>query len=261
VGGAGSAGGRIVMAWQIRISAVLRAWLCRAAVLLACLPADNAQADPALHLRDPDWLVIFASIETASRKTHAAVGMKRALGAPRLDSSGFRLGVKWGESVEPAERRPRHGRQYRTEFHATLGYERRIGDSFLMVSAGPELSAAYVETRTRRQLSQRLRPRLQIDLWTTPTDTTFVQLGAYIVPGTQSRVWARLAAGWALAPGVYVGPETEAYGEGDYHKLRLGLHLTGLRLLGLRWRIALGGQVSRNEPGGFYAVLGLNWLR
>ena len=75
------------------------------------------------------------------------------------------------------------------------------------------------------------------------------------------RLWGRLAAGWQTPLGLYAGPEVEAYRERDYRKLRLGLHLTGLRLLGLEWRLSGGWQQTSDRPSEIYGTLALHWLR
>ena len=103
--------------------------------------------------------------------------------------------------------------------------------------------------------------RLQADLWSRPMENWLLQANAYAVLADEGRYWARLAGGWRLIDELYLGPELEGYREQDYHKLRLGLHLTGLRLLGLDWRLAAGLQKTSDEKAGGYVTLGLLWKR
>jgi hypothetical protein len=230
-----------------------------AAVALASSPL---KADPALMERSPLSLAIFGSLEADASKTYGSVGLKWAFGnSGGLDASGFRLGLKWGESVEPAQRKPTQGRLYKTEFSALLGYEWRIDDTFLSFSAGPEIEARYSENRGERSFEQRGMLRLQADLWSKLAENWLVQANAYAIPGDRSRYWARLAGGWRLMDELYLGPEIEGYRERDYHKLRLGLHLTGLQLFGLDWRLASGVQKTRDDKAGAYVTLGLLWKR
>jgi hypothetical protein len=230
-----------------------------AAVALASSPA---KADPALMERSPLSLAIFGSLEADASKTYGSVGLKWAFGdSGGLDASGFRLGLKWGASVEPARRRPTQGHLYRTEFNALLGYEWRIDDTFLTLSAGPEIEARYRETRDERSFEQRGSLRLQADLWSKPAENWLLQANAYAVPADRGRYWGRLAGGWRLIDEMYLGPEIESYRERDYHKLRLGLHLTGLHLFGLDWRLAGGIQKTSDEKAGAYLTLGLLWKR
>lgn len=247
------------MAWGVARRWGLLARGFGAAVALASSPA---KADPALMERSPLSLAIFGSLEADASKTYGSVGLKWAFGdSGGLDASGFRLGLKWGASVEPARRRPTQGHLYRTEFNALLGYEWRIDDTFLTLSAGPEIEARYRETRDERSFEQRGSLRLQADLWSKPAETWLLQANAYAVPADRGRYWGRLAGGWRLINEMYLGPEIESYRERDYHKLRLGLHLTGLHLFGLDWRLAGGIQKTSDEKAGAYLALGLLWKR
>lgn len=247
------------MAWGVAKRSGMLARAIGAAIGLAPV---LARADPALMERSPLSLAIFGSLEADARKTYGSVGLKWAFGdSGGLDASGFRLGLKWGESVEPAQRKPTQGRLYKTELHALLGYEWRIGDSFLAASAGAEIEARYHETRRERGFEHRGALRLQADLWSKPAENWLLQANAYAVLSDGGRYWGRLAGGWRLIHELYLGPEIEGYRERDYHKLRLGLHLTGLRLLGLDWRLAGGAQKTRDEKAGAYVTLGLLWKR
>lgn len=247
------------VAWGVANRSRLFARGFGAAVALASSPL---KADPALMERGPLSLAIFGSLEADASKTYGSVGLKWAFGnSGGLDASGFRLGLKWGESVEPARRRPTQGRLYKTELQALLGYEWRIGDSFLSFAAGPEIEAQYSETRSERSFEQRGMVRLQADLWSKPIENWLVQANAYTVLADGNRYWGRLAGGWRLTGELYLGPELEAYRERAYHKLRIGLHLTGLHLFGLDWRFAGGLQKTSDEKSGAYATLGLLWKR
>ncbi len=247
------------MAWGVARRWGLLARGFGAAVALASSPA---KADPALMERSPLSLAIFGSLEADASKTYGSVGLKWAFGdSGGLDASGFRLGLKWGASVEPARRRPTQGHLYRTEFNALLGYEWRIDDTFLTLSAGPEIEARYRETRDERIFEQRGSLRLQADLWSKPAENWLLQANAYAVPSDRGRFWGRLGGGWRLIDELYLGPEIESYRERDYHKLRLGLHLTGLHLFGLDWRLAGGIQKTSDEKAGAYLTLGLLWKR
>lgn len=226
------------------------------------LASSAPKADPALMERPPLSLVIFGSLEGGAGKTYGSIGLKRAFGAfGGLDASGFRLEAKWGVSVEPAYRKPTEGRLYRTEFHTLLGYEWRIGDSFLALSAGPAVEVAYRETRRYLSFEYRRALRLQADFWSRTTENSVLQANAYAVLTDGGRYWGRLAPGWRLVGDLYLGPEMEGYRERDYHKVRLGVHLTGLRFFRLDWRLAAGFQKTRDEKSGAYVTLGLHWKR
>ncbi|MGE7471169.1 cellulose biosynthesis protein BcsS [Bosea sp. NPDC003192] len=230
-----------------------------AAIMLA---STASRADPALMERPPLSLVIFGSLEADPSKTHGSIGFKRAFGAfGGLDASGFRFGMKWEASAEPAHRRPREGRLYRAEVHTLAGYEWRIGDSYLALSAGPTVETAYRETRRYLSFEQRTALRLQADFWSKPTENSFLQANAYAILTEGGRYWGRLAPGWQVIGDLHLGPEIEGYRERDYHKVRLGAHLTGLRLLRLDWRLAAGLQKASGGKAGAYVTLGLHWKR
>lgn len=217
--------------------------------------SDDAETEPS-----PLSMVIFGSMEAGPTKTFLSVGMKRALGGG-LAQSGFRLFVKAGGSQEETRRRPPRGTTYKAESQALIGYEWRIGDSFLALYAGSDFqSEQRLEPFGPSSVEARYGARLQADLWSTPAPGMMLQASAY-ASTLNGRLWARVAPGWQVPLGFYAGPEIEAYRERDYRKLRLGLHLTGLRLLGLEWRLSGGWQQASDRPSAFYATLGLHWLR
>lgn len=226
-----------------------------AAALICTASAEEDEPE-----RSPLSMVIFGSMEAGPTKTFLSVGMKRALGGSLTDS-GFRLFVKAGGAQEETRRSKPRGTTYKAESQALLGYEWRIGDNFLAFYAGSD-----VETEQRMEafgpslIRTRYGARMQADLWIVPTPGMIVQANGYLST-VNGRLWARVAPGWQVPAGFYVGPEFEAYRERDYRKLRLGLHLTGLRFLGLEWRLSGGLQSASNRPSEYYGTLGLHWQR
>lgn len=240
----------------------VRGWLAGTAAVTAIAFACPAHAEedepperPALSQ------VIFGSLEAGPAKTFLSVGLKRALTGD-LATSGFRIMLKAGASQEQADRRRPHGVTYKSESQALLGYEWRIGDSFVSLYAGSDVESEQRERLLTIEQRMRYGARLQADLWTTPTPETMLHASAY-VSSLNGRIWARVSPGWMLPlpQRVYAGPELEIYRESAYGKLRLGLHLTGLRLLGLNWRLSGGWQRTTDRPHEAYATLGLHWLR
>jgi hypothetical protein len=230
-------------------------------VLLAC----PAKADGEIvEERSPLSTVIFGSLEAGPTKTFAAIGMKKAL-TGGLAGSGVRALLKIGASREQTGRQRPHGMAYKSEAQALIGYEWRIGDTFLSLYAGPDYEGELRDEPLATVITHRYGARLQGDLWITPTPGTMLQASGY-ASTVDGRLWGRVAPGWLLPrdlplDGVYLGPEIEAYRESDYSKLRLGLHLTGLRFLGLSWRISGGWQSTSDRPAEAYATLGLHWQR
>lgn len=243
------------MAYQVS-----KAGLAGLAISLAAAPICTASAEEEDARRSPLSMVVFGSMEAGPTKAFASVGMKRAIGGG-LTESGFRLFVKAGGSQEQTRRRRPRGITYKSEAQALLGYEWRIGDSFLALYAGSDAeSEQRVESLGPSFISARYGARVQADLWIVPSPGTAVQANGY-VSSLNGRFWARLAPGWQMPAGFYLGPEIEIYRERDYRKLRLGLHLTGLRFLGLEWRLSGGLQSTSDRSATCYGTLGVHWLR
>lgn len=228
--------------------------------LIATAPLSPTHAEDEDNERPPLSLVIFGSMEAGPSKTFMAAGMKRALGGT-LGESGFRLFLKAGGSREQTRPQRPHGITDKAEAQTMLGYEWRIGDSFLALYGGSDVeNERRIEPLTVSPVTTRYGARLQADLWALPADGMMLQANGY-VSSIQGRLWGRLAPGWQVPAGFYVGPELEAYRESDYRKLRFGLHLTGFRLLGLAWRLSGGWQTTSDRPSALYATLGVHWLR
>ena len=210
--------------------------------------------------------VIFASLEAGPTKTFAAIGWKRAL-TGSLSTSGFRSLIKVGGSKELASRTPPHGFAYKSEAQTLLGYEWRIGDSFVSLYAGSDYESEQRNQRGRPFMRSVYGWRVQGDLWTVPSPDTMLQGGAYLST-VDRRIWGRVAGGMLLPQqmrpswleGVHLGPEAEFFRQRGYTKLRLGLHATGLKLFGLSWRLSAGLQHAAGASE-VYGTLGLHWLR
>lgn len=207
----------------------------------------------------PISTVIFGSMEAGPAKSFASVGMKRALRGG-LAGSGFRLFLKAGASREETHRRPPHGTTDKAEVQSMLGYEWRIGSTFFALYAGSDAESEQRIGPFCSCVSTRYGARIQADLWMTPAEGMMLQAGGY-ASTLDGRLWGRLATGWRMPARFYLGPEIEAYRERDYSKLRLGLHLTGLRLFGVEWRLSGGWQKTSDRPSEMYGTLGLHWLR
>ncbi|RDJ27356.1 cellulose biosynthesis protein BcsS [Bosea caraganae] len=216
--------------------------------------ADDDDDEP-----DPAKIVFFGSLEAGPGKTFTSFGSKQAFGADGLDAGGFRLMNKLGLSREQARRLVPRGKAYKVESQFLIGYEWRFSDSFFSLYAGPDIEAEYRELGCGCYYGvSRISARLQADLWATPTDATMVQLSAY-VSGLDRRAWGRLALGHKIDRGLHLGPEVELYRQSGYDKLRVGLHLTGLRLFGATWRLSGGWEDTSDRDVGAYATLGVHW--
>lgn len=237
-----------------------KAGLAGLAMTVAAAPICGASAEEEEAERSPISMVIFGSMEAGPTKTFLSVGMKRAIGGGLADS-GFRFFVKAGGSQEQTRRNKPRGVTYKSEAQALIGYEWRLGDSFLALYAGSDAeSEQRIESVGPSFIATRYGARVQADLWIVPSPGMVVQANGY-VSSLNGRYWARIAPGWQMPAGFYLGPEFEIYRERDYRKLRLGLHLTGLRFLGLEWRLSGGLQATSDRSSALYGTLGLHWLR
>ncbi|AMJ60462.1 hypothetical protein AXW83_09315 [Bosea sp. PAMC 26642] len=231
------------------------------ALVAGLLPSARAVAEDEMGERPAISAVFFGSLEAGPAKTFASVGVKRALRGG-LDESGFRALLAAGLSKEETNRSRPHGVTYKTGSQVMLGYEWRIRDTFVALYGGSDIESEQSGCGCSMTTRTRMGWRLQTDLWSRPTPDIVLHAGAY-ASTLDGRLWARLAPGWALPQirELFVGPEVELYRESDYSKLRLGLHLTGLRLLGLTWRLSGGVQNTSDRPAEAYATLGLHWRR
>lgn len=242
----------------------------RLAAVVTVLLASPAMADDEeAEERSPWSSVLFGSLEAGPTKGFVSAGMKTALWSG-LSSSGFRTMLKIGGAQEQAQRQRPHGLAFKSEAQALVGYEWRIGDSFLSLYAGSDYEGEQREAPQGTVTTARYGARLHGDVWMTPLEGMMLQASAY-ASTLDGRLWGRIAPGWRVPQalhlggfdlrGVHFGPEIEAYRGRDYHKLRLGLHLTGLRLQGLTWRVSGGWQRTSDHPSQAYATLGLHWQR
>ncbi len=239
--------------------------------LAALLCAPEAFAEDELGERVPISSVLFGSLEAGPAKVFASTGMKQAYGEGGLNASGFRTLTALGISREQATTRRPHGIRDKVEGQTLLGYELRISDTFVALYAGPDFEIEQLHCGCATRITLMRGARLHGDLWMTPTRETMLQASAY-ASTIGHRIWGRIAPGYAfpaqLLPvqlpallGSHLGPEAEFYRQGDYRKLRLGLHLSGIRLFGLSWRVAGGWQKTSDRKGEAYATLGLYWRR
>lgn len=99
--------------------------------------------------------------------------------------------------------------------------------------------------------------RAGFDLWFEPAPNTMIGADASISSVGPSYS-ARLAYGWKLPGGSYIGPEIGGFADGDnYNQMRIGLHITSFRTRGLEWSAALGWTLDSDERDSLYGRLGV----
>lgn len=208
---------------------------------------------------DPRRAVIFASMEAGPVSAFASAGFKLALSGP-LDASGFRLMGKLGTGHDRRTDAGQRREILTPDIMGVAGYEWKLGTTYLALYGGLEADARIAARNLAIDRPLRLGPRLQADLWSNPTPQTMIQVSANL-GGGHFHVWSRAAAGWNILDQAYLGPEIELYRERHYTKLRYGLHLTGVKILGTQMRISGGWQRAGHRERGVYASLNLHWKR
>lgn len=99
--------------------------------------------------------------------------------------------------------------------------------------------------------------RVGFEVWYEPTPYTMLAADASVSTiGTSYN--ARAAFGWRAFERYYLGPEVHGFATGDnYHQLRAGVHVTGLRTAMVEWSAGLGWAIDNDERDGIYGKLGV----
>lgn len=207
-----------------------------------------------------DYL-LFASLETGPGQHFVSGGFKWALSGS-LEESGLRAFVKAGG----AERR-RDGpfpipSEIKGESQALIGGEMMTGRGAIGLFLGYETASSWTGRARRFGLppEQRTGLRIQADVWDHPRPELLVHASAAASSATEQG-WGRLALGYRLLETTFVGPEIDLTGASHYIKRRFGAHLSGLKLLGLEWRISAGHERASHRSRGLYATLSVQWRR
>jgi hypothetical protein len=193
--------------------------------------------------------VYFSSID-AARSRFFSYGIKWA---PRsLDRTGPTIMVVngLGQSVERVE-----GLSFlenKTQLAAMAGYQWALPQTMLGLFAGFEFDARNdIEGRARIESGV----RLQGEIWSNPTPQTMLSI-TMIASSIKPSFWARGAYGFEIREGLYIGPEISTYAtDDDYKEGRLGLHITGIKLGPLHFRLSGGGWKDTDQKRGGYGQL------
>lgn len=95
------------------------------------------------------------------------------------------------------------------------------------------------------------------DLWFEPIPMTM--LAADVSASTIGPSYAgRAAFGWRIFNRFYAGPEVQGFsGDGNYHQIRAGMHVTAFKIDTLEWSAAAGWALDSDHRSGLYGRIGL----
>lgn len=97
--------------------------------------------------------------------------------------------------------------------------------------------------------------RGSIDLWFQPTPNAMMTADAS-ASSIGPSYSARLALGWRIADNFYLGPEIGGFAHSNtYNQIRLGLHVTGLKIRDLEWSTGMGWTFDSDDRDGVYGRL------
>lgn len=203
----------------------------------------------------PDKLIYFGGIDASQWSFGAFAGMQWMPNG--LDRNGFILRMFMSESLERyTDRRINFDTQIGRGY-ILPGYLVRTGHLEAQFLLGPDAEADFFFQDGR---AERWRTRYGLrgiaDLWWEPTRELMLQsaLSATTIDNGYS---ARLAAGWKLFDGFWVGPEVAVSRDFFSEQTRLGAHLTGLRTNDYEWSFAAGRVSDNFGRSGVYGRFGI----
>jgi len=94
------------------------------------------------------------------------------------------------------------------------------------------------------------------DVWCEPF-TNWMVTGSASLSTIGKSYWTRAAAGHRFFDAIWLGPEFHASGDDTYRQLRVGAHVTSLRVLGYEWSAGAGWVTDTDRREGVYGRLGV----
>ncbi len=235
----------------------MRAWGAWAAIIVAWLSAASAAAGS-----DATRFTSFLGLEGVFDGFHVSSGFDAALGTS-TERGGVVLRFNAGSGlsrfrIDPLL--PDRVVEASGTMRAMLGWRQAgwWGSATLFAGLGAEtrrLSPALPDPH----LGTRLGPAIALDAWLTPYERVAVQVyAAYATPFAAASL--RLAPGYDIGKGVFVGPEASFSGHHGTLRSRLGLHVTGITIGTVGLRLSGGYAADRGGRAGLYGGVSL-WRR
>jgi hypothetical protein len=219
------------------------------AILLAATPAAAGPAYPRF--------TSFLGIEGAFDGAHLSAGVDATLGS-HVDGRGIALRASGGTGLSKFRADPLlPDRIVEVTQSARLLIGWRESGSWgvatLFVGGAME-GRRIVPALPDPNTGLRYGPAVVLDAWLKPMDRVAVQVFADYTSAYRAAT-LRLAPGYDIHDGVFIGPEATL---GFHHgtlRTRLGLHVTGLRLGPLQFRLSGGWAMDRGGRAGPYGAL------
>jgi hypothetical protein len=139
----------------------------------------------------------------------------------------------------------------KTQLAAMGGYQWAFPQTMFGVFAGLDLDA---RNNSEGQARFEAGIRVQGEIWSNPAPRSMVSL-TMIASSLEPSFWTRGAYGFEISEGLYVGPETSAYATEDYYEKRFGLHVTGVKIGPLHFRLSGGSWRDSDRRRGGYGQL------
>lgn len=96
--------------------------------------------------------------------------------------------------------------------------------------------------------------KVAADLYVNPTDNTLLAVNASYST-LFNAYYARARAGFAIAPGVFIGPEVTLLGDNFFNGWRAGGHVTGFAVGPMKFSLGAGYAFDRIRKGGYYTSI------
>lgn len=94
------------------------------------------------------------------------------------------------------------------------------------------------------------------DLWYEPLSNLMLAANSSLSTIGPS-YWARLAGGWRVLDRLWIGPEAQVLGAPTHHEIRLGVHVTALKIRSFEWAFGFGFAVDTDRRNGLYGRVGI----
>jgi hypothetical protein len=138
------------------------------------------------------------------------------------------------------------------------GWRFKRDDFEIKVFAGPELEnrVQTPDGHTATYSGTHIGARVAAELWWEPMPEMMLT-SAFSASTNAASHGARAAAGWRVFEQVWAGPEISVSSDEFSQQVRIGAHLTGLRIDALEWSAAVGYVTDSYHRSGVYGRIGV----